>query len=584
LSSWISTTYDSDGRTSTYTDASNNLSSVTYTADGLIATFNDGKASVTYTYDGITGEHRRLLTSLADSQAGTFSATYDANGALTSQTYPSGLLATRHYDDVGQTRSLAYVMGSTTWLSFGASYSAHSQILAQSSNGSSQLFTYDNAGRLTQVADTDQTVNPVACMTRIYAYDADSNRLSLTSYPGSSPGVCSTSTTPTVTSHTYDQADRISNSGYAYDPLGRTTTVPAADAGGTNALTVGYDVNDMVASQVQGSSSKSFALDPTERLTTITTGASVQTNYYAGGSDSPAWISTSDGSWTRNVQGIAGNLAAIVSSSGSDELQLTNLHGDVVATAPNLSNAAGIDAYFESTEFGVSRTSNTASPRYAWLGGKLRDSGDALAGIVLMGVRLYSPTLGRFLQVDPVPGGSANDYDYAYQDPLNKNDLDGRCWGGCWFSSLGSWANNHRQLIATAAIVAGVIGGFACLASLVCAIAVGAAAGAAYYAANNAGTRHFSWGDLAFNAASGAALAGLGPASSGVRALLAARWAGRAASLFGRGGQYGTKGLLNSRFVRVGWGWRGTARVGQNVFRIAAGNPGSWFHPHLDLL
>lgn len=428
MSSWISTTYDSDGRTSTYTDASHNLSSVTYTADGLTATFNDGKASVTYTYDGVSGEHRRLLTSLVDSQAGNFSATYGANGALTSQTYPSGLLATRHYDDVGHTRSLAYVMGSTGWLSFGASYGAHGQILAQSSNGSSQLFTYDNAGRLTQVADTDQTVNPVACTTRVYAYDADTNRLSLTSYPGSSPGVCSTSTTPTVTSHTYDQADRISNSGYAYDPLGRTTTVPAVDAGGTNSLTLAYYANDMVASQVQGSSSKNFALDPTERLTTITTGASVQTNYYADGSDSPAWISTSDGSWTRNVQDIAGNLAAIVSSTGSDELQLTNLHSDVVATAPNVSNAVGIDAYFESTEFGAPRASNTATPRYAWLGGKRRDSGDALAGIVLMGARLYSPTIGRFLQVDPVPGGSANDYDYCSGDPVNCSDPTGRCW------------------------------------------------------------------------------------------------------------------------------------------------------------
>lgn len=34
----------------------------------------------------------------------------------------------------------------------------------------------------------------------------------------------------------------------------------------------------------------------------------------------------------------------------------------------------------------------------------------------------------RFLQTDPVRGGSANAYDYVYQDPINKFDLDGRCW------------------------------------------------------------------------------------------------------------------------------------------------------------
>lgn len=43
-----------------------------------------------------------------------------------------------------------------------------------------------------------------------------------------------------------------------------------------------------------------------------------------------------------------------------------------------------------------------------------------------MGVRLYDPTTGRFLQTDPIPGGSANAYDYAGQDPINQFDLDGR--------------------------------------------------------------------------------------------------------------------------------------------------------------
>lgn len=43
-----------------------------------------------------------------------------------------------------------------------------------------------------------------------------------------------------------------------------------------------------------------------------------------------------------------------------------------------------------------------------------------------MGVRLYNPSTGRFLQVDPIAGGSANNYDYCSQDPMNALDLDGR--------------------------------------------------------------------------------------------------------------------------------------------------------------
>jgi uncharacterized protein RhaS with RHS repeats len=43
-----------------------------------------------------------------------------------------------------------------------------------------------------------------------------------------------------------------------------------------------------------------------------------------------------------------------------------------------------------------------------------------------MGVRGYDPALGRFLSVDPIRGGSANDYDYVTGDPINSYDLDGR--------------------------------------------------------------------------------------------------------------------------------------------------------------
>jgi RHS repeat-associated protein len=46
-------------------------------------------------------------------------------------------------------------------------------------------------------------------------------------------------------------------------------------------------------------------------------------------------------------------------------------------------------------------------------------------GIVLMGARLYNPATGRFLQVDPIFGGSCNAYDYVCQDPVNGLDLSG---------------------------------------------------------------------------------------------------------------------------------------------------------------
>ena len=58
------------------------------------------------------------------------------------------------------------------------------------------------------------------------------------------------------------------------------------------------------------------------------------------------------------------------------------------------------------------------------LGGKQRRT-ELKSGAVQMGVRSYVPQLGRFLQVDPVAGGSANAYDYVNQDPLNNTDIGG---------------------------------------------------------------------------------------------------------------------------------------------------------------
>lgn len=49
-----------------------------------------------------------------------------------------------------------------------------------------------------------------------------------------------------------------------------------------------------------------------------------------------------------------------------------------------------------------------------------------------MGARVYQPALGRFLQVDSVPGGSANSYDYVNQDPLSDIDVGGLYPNGCF--------------------------------------------------------------------------------------------------------------------------------------------------------
>lgn len=442
----LTTGYDSQGRVTSYTDASGTVATTSYDIDGRPSSTNDGKATVSYTYDSST-EHRGLVTSQGlglGSNPSTMTATYDAAGTAT-VTYPNGLTANTAADNTGNQTTLAYTKSSITWAAFTQTSDAQGNTVAQSSPNSSQRFGYDNAGRLTQTQDSVTTSgdDPGECITRQYSIDGDSNRTALASYPDAGDAVCTTSTTPSSTASGYDQADRLTNTGYNYDTLGRTTTVPSIDAQGigshaaiTGALSLGYYTNDYVNTQAQGSSTLTINLDPTQnRVLTSSDGTNTTTNHYDSSSDNPAWTSTSATTWTRYVSGIDGNLAASIDNTGTAVLQLANMHGDIVATAADTTTATGVSSYFESTEYGAPRTPAVTPDTYGWLGAKQRSTND-LAGLSIMGVRLYNPATGRFLSIDPIPGGNDNPYVYPL-DPMNVFDLSGR-WG--WGTALG--ANN----------------------------------------------------------------------------------------------------------------------------------------------
>jgi RHS repeat-associated protein len=110
--------------------------------------------------------------------------------------------------------------------------------------------------------------------------------------------------------------------------------------------------------------------------------------------------------------------------------QLSDLHGDISATLP--ANNTEVLHVSRPDEYGASTDDQ---PRYSWLGAKQR-AGDTPAGIILMGVRLYNPTTGRFLTPDPVYGGNPNTYTYPV-DPINQYDLDGRRWS---WKKAAKWA------------------------------------------------------------------------------------------------------------------------------------------------
>jgi len=419
------TTYDALGRVKAYEDADGNKAETTYDQYGRPTTFTDNKGSQTMHYDAVTG----LVTELTDSAAGTFTASYDADGNLVKRGLPDGLTAETVYDPTGSAVGLTYTKASNcgascTWLHFGLEDSIYGQILSEESTLGTDKYGYDRAGRLIEAQETPAGGS---CTTRSYGYDKDYNRVSTTTVASTLGSGCGTGSWA-ENKYSYDKADHLIDSGVVYDNFGRITKLPAADAGGKE-LTTGYFVTDMVASQSQGGVTNSFELDASLRQRSRLQGGGglegTEVFHYDGPSDSPAW--TERGSaWTRNIVGIGGELAAVQESGKEVTLQLTNLHGDVVAAAAINPAVTSLKGTFGYDEFGTP-TSGSAG-RFGWLGGVHRRT-ELSSGIVQMGARSYVPQIGRFLSVDPVMGGSANAYDYVNADPLMGFDLAGQSAG-----------------------------------------------------------------------------------------------------------------------------------------------------------
>ncbi|MBS1881806.1 MAG: DNRLRE domain-containing protein [Actinobacteria bacterium] len=414
------TDYNALGQVTQYEDADGNMTEIHYEIDGRPVTVSDDKGTQTYHYNETSG----LLTSLEDSGAGTFTASYDADGNMIERGLPNGLTAKTSYNAVDEPTRLAYTKTSScgescTWYEEELERSVYGQILTDGNTLATDRYKYDNAGRL---AEAQETPTGGGCTSRAYEYDADSNRLSRRVREPGIGGACVTSG-GTEQEYSYDEADRLMGTDLTYDAWGRITNLPAEYAGGTP-LETKYFGSNMVASQTQNGVTNSYELDAGGRQhQRIQAGgvAGTEVFHYDGPGDSPAWTALGS-TWSRNVIGIGGELAAVQESSGTTTFDLTDVHGDVVATASSSPTATKLLATYRFDEFGEPQSGSAG--RFGWLGGKSRRT-ELSSGVIQMGARSYIPQLGRFLTPDPVRGGSANAYDYADQDPVNGLDLNG---------------------------------------------------------------------------------------------------------------------------------------------------------------
>jgi RHS repeat-associated protein len=432
------------------------------------------------------------------------------------------------------------------------------QWITHESSTGSVSYTYDRIGRLTTA--TDRIARGGTCTSRVYGFDLVGNRTQSGTVTTSAGEPCSAAALePTAT---YDSAERlVSTSGedgnaWTYDALGRTTTMPTAGGIVTNS----YYTNDQIASQTLPETARaSWGLDPQNRRTTNVqetwldgawSESATKVTHYADDTDEASWIAEEHGDETsvsRFISGVDNELAITTDADGGRVLQLVDLHRDIVGTIPIADDESEAtwselvlrryDEFGNTIALGPSAADATYPPRYGWVGAAQR-SAEALGGAILMGARVYMPSIGRFLTVDPVPGGTETTYGYP-QDPINLFDLDGR---GFW-SKLGN-------VLGKAAKVAAVVGFGACIvatAGVCTGIALaGAAISVGARVSSKIGGDGSSWASVIGKSAADLILARIPGVRKGIQLVgrhVAERFVPRVASTVLRAAQHRAAGL-----------------------------------------
>jgi RHS repeat-associated protein len=452
-------------------------------------------------------------------------------------------------------------------------------ILSGTENSLSKNYTYDNAGRLTAATIGSNTYN--------YSYVAPSattcNQASANLNAHKNGNRTSMTINGNTTTYCYDYADRLisssdtSVSNPIYDDHGNViqmgpTNNPLrfpVDASDRNRGVEQYDDNG-------NGSAVYYFRDVQGRVqvrckNTITNwdwiDAGCFYHGYTASGDSPDFVRDSNWNITEKYLSLPGNVLLTIRPSEPDTAKqntysLPNIHGDVFATTNTNGVLTSVHATgpFGEAVTGQTNPNNTvlgATYNYVGQHQKLTET-EFSVQFTQMGARVYVPSIGRFLQVDQVEGGTDNSYVYV-SDPVNDFDLDGTFGFKKFFG-------NVAKVASVASFIPGPVGMIAAGVATVCYAGTGN-----YAAAAASAVGLIPGGKLVGTLASRSAV-GSKALSKVIDFQAKTKGIGTRSKLFGHTQMgAGKQGLLNGRFtnkIKVGWS---NNLAGQREFRIGLG-------------
>lgn len=438
----VFTTVDLAGQTRSTTDAWNKTTTTTIDAVGRLTSATSPVGTQTFTYDADGNAGPTVLD-------GTTLATphWDSAGRLSYVEYANGTKSdAATYDNLGRQTGLTWRKSSDNSVitSEAATYSLGERMTDLVTDGfdprsSNPNYIYDGAGRLTEAWSTARnTDGSTAAHHAQYGFGTASgscgsgtqaqagkntNRTSMTVGDGGSA---------VTTTYCYDAADRLvstSQSGVGtptYDNHGNTTAIWGE--------TRSYDVTDRHLETIKGTTTVSYQRDAADRIIgrSVKVGGSttdVERYGYIDATDVPAFVMNSSGTVIERSISLPGGATATF--RGSTQIwTVPNLAGSASFTtngSGTVTRAASYDPYGIATGNAALPDNSDGSFDYGWQARDRRptEAQSTLAPTIEMGARQYDTTLGRFLSVDPIEGGCANDYAYVHGDPTNFSDPSG---------------------------------------------------------------------------------------------------------------------------------------------------------------